>query len=289
MRKIILDRPDVAVRTLQDLASLVGDEDVFVDLVKVYALRDDTVSALRAADRLFRVHDRIVPMDVLTLGLKSVLTSRSENPDLSLTACFIESYWATAACDDSILGAAVVKALCAEHAVARSEGVMEQLLDRSFEPDELTRAVEILNSGDRVAEGYAVKLALGHFEEGEGAPLLYPRSSKCKSVSVGSPFGSAGLSVSYVADFAGCVEASCVAVGGTWRGGRAGNAGELSLSDVQDPQLREYSEVWWTLTNSSETLRDAAIQRNPEAVEMLDALARRHRQPGNRGIRRRAS
>lgn len=76
VRAIILDKPDDAVRTLENLAALVGDEGVFVDLIRIHVLRRDIRSVVAAADRLYRIHETIVVEPDLSRALREILSGR---------------------------------------------------------------------------------------------------------------------------------------------------------------------------------------------------------------------
>ena len=172
VRSIILDRPDDAVRTLENLATLVGDENVFIDLVKVYVLRGDVRSMLRAAERLYRAHASLVVDPAISNAMREILVARRmrNNVDLfGLPADFLEAYWRRAAPDDYEWGAAVARAIADTGDGRRGEQLGEELVSSTLDADVLAQLIRTLTGGNETAERLAARMAERHFDLGQSS------------------------------------------------------------------------------------------------------------------------
>ena len=167
VRSIVLDRPDDALRTLESLAMMVGDEDAFGDLVKLYVLRRDMRNLVRSAERLFRMHSRIVVNPALSEELRAVaLGERPQRPDSLPGRRFMEAYWRAAAPDDVTWGATVARRIADAGEVSRARELAEELAESAPDADSLGSLVTRIAAGNPDAEKLAVAMALKYFGRG---------------------------------------------------------------------------------------------------------------------------
>lgn len=273
VRAIILDRPDDAVRTLENLTALVGDESVFVDLVKVYVLRRDVRSMLLAADRLYNVHGTIVVHTAISQALRDILVGRNRTPnEPSLRAGFLEEYWRRAAPDDAEWGGGVARALVAKGLTERGDDLCEEILSQTDDPSVLAQLITILAGGDSDAERLAASLALRHFDLGDmSSDFLRAASLACRY----QPNAELAQRIIDASSFS--TVPGSLAIDVLIAAGHHDEAGTLlvetlSTSDPNDPSVERLSASWISLVARNKALRTDLEQRNPRIVAFLDSL-----------------
>lgn len=273
VRAIILDHPDDAVSTLENLTALVGDEAVFVDLVKVYVLRRDVRSMLLAADRLFNVHGTVVVHTAISQALRDILVGRSRTPnEPPLRAGFLEEYWRRAAPDDAEWGGGVARALVGKGLTERGDDLCEEILSQTDDPSVLAQLITILAGGDSDADRLAASLALRHFDLGDmSSEFLLAASLACRY----QPNAELAQRIIEASSFS-TVPAS-VAIDVLIAAGHHDEAGTLlvetlSTSDPNDPSVERLSAGWISLVARNKALRTDLEQRNPRIVAFLDSL-----------------
>ncbi len=276
VRAIILDRPDDAVRTLENLAGLVGDQNAFIDLIKVHALRRDVRSMLRAADRLFRVHGSIVVEPAISAALREMLVGRGARSGgvepTGLSAEFLENYWRQAASDDFEWGAGVARALAGIGRIRRAEQLTEDVVETTGDADVLAQLVGILAGGNAESERLAVRLALRHFDLGEtSGEFLRSAALACRY----QPVPELAIRIADSSGF-GAVP-NTVAVPVLQAAGRHEEAGAILVEtfadmSVDDPAIERLSSNWAALVARNRELRTELQQRNPRIVEMLESF-----------------
>jgi hypothetical protein len=281
IRSIILDRPDDAVRTLENLAGLVGDEGVFVDLIKVHLLRRDVASMLRAAERLFRVHGTIVVYPAISEALRdNVAVGRAQRtgPEpISLPPDFLESYWRRAAPNDSEWGVGVVRALAGVARSKRAEELSEELIAAKGTPDVLAQVVGALAAGTENAEKLAVRLAMRHFDSGaSSSEFLHAAALACRY----QPLPELARAIADSPGFSGLDDPLAIEV--LQSAGRPDEAGALLMEalavlDVDEGtvdryDLERFAAPWATLSGRNKAIRAELQQRNPGIVELLDSF-----------------
>lgn len=171
VRSILLDRPDDALRTLESLATMVGDEDAFGDLVKLYVLRRDMRNMVRSAERLFRMHGRILVHPALSEELRAVaLGDRPTAPaDQPPGGRFMDAYWREAAPQDVAWGATVVRRNADAGQARRARELADELAAIAADGDALGSLVRVVAGGSPDAEKLAVDLAVKYFDAGAGS------------------------------------------------------------------------------------------------------------------------
>lgn len=273
VRGIILDRPDDAVRTLEHLTTLVGDEAVFVDLVKVYVLRRDVRSMLLAADRLYHVHGTIVVHPAISQALRDLLVGRNRTPNKPpLRAGFLEEYWRRAAPDDAEWGGGVARALIAAGLTERSDDLCEEILSETDDPSVIAQLITILAGGDSDAKRLAASLALRHFDLGDmSSDFLRAASLACRY----QP--NAQLAQRIIQARAFSTIPAWLAIDVLITAGHHDEAGTLlvetlSTADPNDPSVERLSASWTSLVARNKALRADVEERNPRIVRVLDSL-----------------
>jgi hypothetical protein len=273
-RSILLDKPEDAVRTLESLATLVGDEDAFVDLVKVYVLRREWRNLLVAAERLHRVHNRIVPHPALSKELRGLLAGRPRqrvNVDMLsvLSEAFAERYWREVALDDVEWGAAVARFLADREHPAKAKALAEELIEREGDPKTTARILRIVSFGGSDAETIAVQTALAYFPTGaESLPFLEAAAAAARYRESDELAGrileaSAGSSLPTET----LVHLSMIA-------GKIEEAGALLVEELatQEELSDELAELWTKLARRLPNLRRELRERNPELLDQLDSM-----------------
>jgi hypothetical protein len=275
VRGILLDRPDDAIRTLESLATLVGDEEVFVDLMKAYVLRRDARNMLVAAQRLFRIHRRVVVHPALSTAMRELLVERRQRPGLdaiSQDVDFFEQYWREAQPDDFAWGAGVARLLAdvgASHARQFADGLVQSNPDANS----LAHLITTVAAGSPAAEQLAVDLAIAHFDKGaESQEFLravtqaheyHPTPDLARRI-LAAPAASTIPDASIAGLLIGL--------------GRFDEAARMVLENLAgaDPfqeadYISSFSQEWRKLAARDRRLRTELQHRNPEAVDILDA------------------
>jgi hypothetical protein len=276
-RSTLLDNPEDAVRTLESLATLVGDEDAFVDLVKVYVLRRDTDNLLRAAERLYRLYERIVPHPALTQELRNLVSERvvrygPEGPPV--TGEFAVRYWRTVAPDDVEWGASLARFLADTEDLNRARELANELIERD-DGKSISLITRIIAAGRTLSERLAVEISLRYFEVSENSPdflsaaaqaCLYRENTELAVKILGSPTAAtlpAETSIRLL-QLAGRYEEAGTAL-----------VDALAVSDGDSGIDPELVELWNLLLKRVPAIRTELQERNVEVLEQLDALTTR--------------
>jgi hypothetical protein len=280
IRKQVLDRPDDSLRTLEYLATLVGDEEVFVDLAKMYALRRDWTAMLQAADRLFQVHGRIVHQAEVSRVLKNVLEGRLRtSPEVTLSPAFVEAYWKSSEPADPEIGIGAIRLWSDSGDAVQARQLTQELLTTDESAELLTRLIKSLAGGNDFSERLAGEIALENFDSGApsgdfvraaAVACRYAPSNDLATRILESPF-SASLSADLL------IEALRAA-------GRDQEAADqlidaLSSVDASDSpeDLESLVSAWESLGSRFRSIRTEVMSRNPTAVEVMNDLRDRRR------------
>lgn len=273
-RSILLDKPEDAVRTLESLATLVGDEDAFVDLVKVYVLRREPRNLLLAAERLYRVHDRIVPHPALSKELRALLLGRTRQranvETLSLLSDdFAKRYWREVATDDIEWGAAVARFLADREQPSKAISLAEELVERELDPKITAEIIRVIGLGGHAAEALAVQLATQYFSIGENS-LPYLEAAAMAALYRDSE--ELAEQVLKTSAFSALPTETLIRL--LILSGRLEEAGTLLLQEVvtRDDAPHALGELWTQLVKRLPALRDDLRERDPELLARLDAL-----------------
>ncbi len=273
-RSILLDNPEDAVRTLESLATLVGDEDAFVDLVKVYVLRRESRNLLLAAESLYRVHNRIVPHPALSKELRTLLMGRVRQrasiETLSLLSeDFAERYWREVAAEDIEWGAAVTRFLADRDQPGKAKSLAEELIERDLDPKISAEIIRITGLGGSDAEALAVQLAMQYFSVGETSLPYLEAAAAAARYRESEELSERILNTSAASSLPteSLIRLSMLS-------GRLEEAGALLLQEVvtRDEAPRELGELWTQLVKRMPSLRHDLRERDPELLEQLTAL-----------------
>lgn len=160
VRASVLDNPDDALRILDNLASTVGDEGVFMDLVKLHALRGDTVGMVSAAERLFRLHQRIVVDPALSSAFLRLLSESGPRRQSSFDADpeFALAYWKAADPSDADWGMLVALALLDSGRLDVAESIATELHEE-VNVLAISRFIRRAAAGPPESEGLAIRIA----------------------------------------------------------------------------------------------------------------------------------
>jgi hypothetical protein len=275
VRATLLDRPDDAVRTLETLATLVGDEDVFIDLVKAYVLRRDVRNLVLAAERLFRVHGRIVVHPALTDALRDQAPQRrmrAANESPPGMSDFLEEYWREAARDDHSWGAQLVRTLADNGGAARARSLAAEITGEEPDPQIVADVVRAVAAGTPTAERVATGIALQHFDqavasleflEAAGQAAIWEPNFELaeKVVSTG---GAAALPTTMLINLFLVAD-------------REDQATDVLIELLRDAEPEDYSLLvdehksnWSRLTARRPGLRAELHERNPVLARLLD-------------------
>lgn len=274
-RSILLDNPDDAVRALESLATLVGDKDAFVDLVKAYLLRRDTTKMLAAAESLYRVHGRIIPHPALTKELRDVEMGRGSRrlgvEPLPVSAEFSERYWQLVAGDDYEWGSMIARLHADAEDQERAKGLAEEIIDRSKDPVIAGEVIRTIALGSASAEAVAVRLSLKYFELGKETPAFllgaalaaqYQNEMDLAELLIEAPASGSLPALNYI-------RLASIA-------GQYDEAADLLLEFLLAPgaregDLEEHARLWERIGRQVPRIRHELRERDPELVDRLDA------------------
>ncbi len=274
VRSIILDRPDDAVRTLESLATLVGDEDAFIDLVKVYVLRRDSRKLIQAAEGLFRIHDRVVPHPALTKELQNLVVGRARGrvvgEGLVVSPEFVERYWREAARDDLEWGATIARLYADREQVPDARRIAEELVAADGSAKAIADVVRLVSQGGDTAERLAVELATKYFEAaGESTAFLTAAAIACRYQ------GDEDLAVRILDSPASQTLPDGLLIEVLSIAERFGDAASLFLATYgsaapDDVHVDSLRQLWETLHRRVPRLRLEIREQNPELFVQLE-------------------
>jgi len=274
-RAVILDRPDDAIATLESLLTLVGDPEVFEDLIKIYALRRDVAGMLGAADRLFRVHELVLVQPALTDAIRTA-TVRPQRGSLvrgaRLSPRLVEAYWRLAAPTDVEWGASVALEFAQADAVPDARRVANEVVALDPSPRALAQLVSTMARGNPDAERLAVELVDEGFRNNVESVEFLRAAAVAVSYQENRPLADRILRAtkSGALPDATVIELTRIA-------GRTEEASEL-LVDVLasmrpgDDGLDELEESWGRLASRNRVVRADLAARNPGIAEYMDSL-----------------
>jgi tetratricopeptide (TPR) repeat protein len=274
VRGILLDRPDDAVRTLESLATLVGDEDAFIDLVKLYLLRRDTRKLLQAAESLFRVHDRVVPHPALSKELRNLVAGRARSrlsaEGFVVAPEFAEKYWREVAGDDVEWGSSIARLYADREQMAQGRKLADELIARDPNPKTIAEVVRVISFGGDQAEGLAIKLAMEYFDLASESEAFLNAAAIASRFQKDAELAKRVLDTpaSNALDSELLVEVLSIA-------GRFGDAASLFLdayatASDDDVHVEALRNVWVDLVKRVPRLRVEFGERNPELLALLE-------------------
>ncbi len=275
VRGILLDNPDDAVRTLESLATLVGDEAAFVNLVKVYVLRRDTRRMLVAADRLFRVHHRIIAHPALSEELRSLVVrgagSASVEPPL-LDAEFAEQYWREVASGDVEWGAGLARFLADSGLADRARALAVELIERNNDTDVLAVVVRTIADGRKLAETLAALLASEYFELGKTSSVFLSAAATACRYHPTPDLAHRILDAPGAATIPDAITIALLLTVGRYEEAGALLLEALATTDAANPRLLErYSGDWEKVVRRLPHLKEELRQRNVQVADYLES------------------
>jgi hypothetical protein len=274
VRSILLDNPDDAVRTLESLALLVGDEEVFVDLIKVYVLRQDRSAMLAVADRLFRVHKRIVPHEAISRVLREMMMSaalpRLRDLRGAVSPEFVVRYWQEVGSDDVDWGAGVARFLADSGLVERAHEVAESAIERA-DGEALTSVVHLIARGGNNAEKLAAGIAREHFEMGARSEAFLKVAAQACEYAKESDLARLILDVPLSVELNAVQRVRLIKIMGDVQQAGIALLEILETSDRSDEQFNALAELWEEIVRATPQLRTALRQRNPTMLHDLEA------------------
>ncbi len=271
VRSIVLDRPDDAVRTLENLSALVGDEGVFRDLIKIHALRRDMAGAVSAAERLYDIRGEIAVDPLITRAIsESGMVRRGSPLSGRLSWEFTYAYWQKAAPEDLDMGVGIVVEAASQGAASRAEQMAKDLFESSGSVALLAKVIRRLAFGNDQCERLAIRLADHYldvglldvdFLEAAATASRYRRDKALASRIADAPaFG----------DIEGALAVNVLFLAGNIEEAAAQFVEVASTAADDDSVLEELSGVWAQLSRQSSTLRRSLTARDPQMVEVLD-------------------
>jgi hypothetical protein len=274
VKAILLDRPADAVRTLENLAALVGDEGVFVDLIKIHTLRNDSASMLHAAQRLYRIHGILIVEPPITSALRALTgtdrPSRVRPDPVEVDPEFLEAYWRRAASDDVEWGAGIARLVAANGDVDGAEALCIEIVSATGGVSELALVVQVMAGGDSDAETIAVQLATQYFDVGVSSPEFvraaalacgyHPSQVLAQRITESPAFGS-------------LPEGTAIDI--LLTAGQQEEASELLLrylgsAEPDDPSVHRLSSNVVAFATRNRELRAALKETNPTVLTWLD-------------------
>jgi hypothetical protein len=272
-RSIVLDRPDDAVRTLEDLVSLVGDIEIFTDLMKVYVLRRDSQRLLSAAGRLYSLHSQLVEDGHITVALQEYLRGPARRPSsdrISLSGEFVESYWRKAIFDDSLTAAFVARYLSSRSLARLATSVFDELLSREFDIEELVEVINVLASGNSDAEKCAVNLAIKEFDDASEYLPFIAAAAKAARYQGNSQLASRIIDSQMLFELDDDVVIDMLRIAGRWDEAAERLVEVLADLDPREVDLDDYQRSWDQLIAPKKSLSTSLEERNPEVVKYLE-------------------
>ncbi len=274
-RAVILDRPDDAIGTLESLLTLVGDPEVFADLIKIYALRRDPSGMLGAADRLFRVHGLVLVQPALTEAIRGTAVRPQRGSvarGAQLPPRFLEAYWRLAAPEDVEWGANIALQFAQADATAEARRLADEVIALDPSPRALAQLVSIIARGNRDAERLALDLVSDGFDGGIESLEFLRAAARAVTYQEHSTLADRILSApkSSALPDATIIELTRIA-------GRTEEASELLVEVLAsmmpgDEALDDLATSWGHLASRNRALRANLATRNADIAEYMDNL-----------------
>lgn len=275
VRSILLDRPDDAVSTLESLATLVGDEDVFVDLVKAYVLRRDVRNMVLAAERMFRVHSRIVVHPGITSAMREAFAAgRSPvGPEITPASAaeFYEQYWREAGAEDAVWGAGIVRVLADADLLRRARELADEIVALANDPEALATLIRTVAGGAPPAEGLASQLAIDYFELGERSTEFLSAAALACQYHPTVELASKLLDTPNVGTLPDRATIDLLRVAGRFQAAEQLLLDALAKAEPFDGSADQHVESWQALSSRNPELRSELRRRNPSLLEYLDS------------------
>jgi len=272
VRSILLDSPDDAKRTLESLAVLVADEQSFVDLIKLYVLRDDLRGMLTAAERLFHIHERTIVHPALSSALRTMITTpraaRFQARD-QISPDFVAAYWREEGSGDHEWGAAVSRYL----ADSGQDGSARQVAHEVVAPldgDRIGQVIAVISQGAGGAEKLAVDIANESFDAGVHSPSFIAAAVEACRYRPSSP-----LAQRLLESPSNAALSDADRIGLLFTAGNKKEAGIAlaEVSDRLDPDssgLGEWESIWPDLLRHAPHVRSELRTRNPALLRRLE-------------------
>ncbi len=272
VRGILLDRPDDAMRTLESLATLVGDEAAFIDLVKLYVLRRDSRNLLRAAERLFRVHRRIVVHESISQELRTVAVNERPAPanDVLQNGPFLEAYWRQAAPQDIQWGASVARRAADVGNAPRARELADELLAADPSATALATVVGVIAAGSPLAEQLAVQIALRNFEAGADSSDFLEAAAQACSYQPNKDLALRLLETPVRNALADDIVIELLNAAGLDDEAGARLVDAVVELDGYEPTPGWMTGLWRRMERRNPGLRREVLQRNPQALSYLE-------------------
>lgn len=272
VRSILLDSPDDAVHTLESLATLVGDEAAFIDLMKVYVLRRDTRNMLLAADRLYGVHGRIIAQPALSRELRTLAVGNRPGVNRpSISADFAERYWHKVAPNDIAWGAGVVRLLADSGLPDRARRLADEIIASHADAESLATIISVIARGSDKAELLAVELAIDSFDVGATSnDFLQAATEACKYQE------SSELARRILDAPAGQTIPDEARINLMQIAGRFDDAATLLLEALTSMESidvsGDYVDMWSKLVRRVPRIRDELLARNPSLLDYFETI-----------------
>lgn len=280
IRKQVLDRPEDSLRTLEYLATLVGDEEVFVDLTKMYALRKDWTAMLQAADRLFRVHGRIVHQAEVARVLKNVLGGRLRaSPEITLSPAFVEAYWKSSEPADAEIAIGAIRLWSDAGDTARAHELAEELLATDDSAELMTNLIKSLAEGNDFSERLATEVALANFERGALSEEFVRAAAIACQYQPSHELANRILEAPVSASLTPALAIEVLRAAGKEQEAADQLIEALSSVDVSDSpeDLEALMGPWESLAPRFRNIRSEVMSRNPGVLEAINNLRERRR------------
>jgi CobQ/CobB/MinD/ParA family nucleotide binding protein len=275
-RSILLDNPEDAVRSLESLVTLTGDEGAFSDLAKVYLLRRDAQKLISAAESLYRVHGRIVPEPDLTTELRNLLTGRTRAQRLAsdeppVSASFAEAYWRGVARDDVEFGGSIAKLFADRGDLQRGRSLAEEIIERNKDPKTVAAAVRILALGGPGSEIVAVEVAMDHFDSSKDSGFFMAAAATAARYRRERELAQRIVESSGRESLDPETQVRLLEIAGDVREAAGMFIETFAVSDPDDVDLNDIHDLWISLGKHVPEMRMEFRERNPELAEQLDA------------------
>lgn len=275
IRGIIMDRPDDAVRSIEDLAAIVERPEILIDLVKAHLLRRDSQESITAAKRLFAAHGQIyADLQLAHLVRTGTLRASESTFDLlEFSPEFSIAYWEQVIPIDVEWGIAILKWLLHIGEMKGAELIAIEIVEASRDASALTSVIALLVEYGTRAEALAIDISLKYFELGRNSEDFIRMAVNAWSRQPNADLGEAILN-SGLSEIPGLPAAIDILVSI----GRFEDAKELMLKMLagarpDDPLLVELATSWRLIVARGIGLRSEMQSKNPQIAAALDAIA----------------
>jgi hypothetical protein len=272
VRSILLDSPEDAKRTLESLAVLVADEQIFVDLVKLYIVRDDPRGMVAAADRLFQIHGQTMVHPALSEALRQLTDEPGawRFQDRRISPEFVAAYWRESDRRDIRWGSEVARYVAETGRGKEARDLFHEVTSEA-DSEELALAVRTMAQGNERAERVASEVALERFESAQDSGAFILAATEACRYRPLPALAQRILGASAAEVLRDLDRAGLLMVAGNQDGAAAVLVESSGALDPDDDSVAQWASQLSRLVQRVPGVRAAVGQRNPTLLANLES------------------